>query len=199
MSSTASTPRSAADREGDAVKYAIFLRGVNVGGRGKLSMSDLRGALENAGFADVSTYLQSGNAVVSVPGRSAAAKVAGRVEAAIVTALGASPQLVVRTHRELTAVIDGNPFPAAAAEKPAWLHVFFLSAPPDPEAPIAQAKLGPDRYAFGDRCVYLHFVNSPGTSRSGELVCREALRPHEGAFATARNWNTVLAMADRTA
>lgn len=181
------------------MKYAIFLRGVNVGGRGKLSMGDLRDALEGAGFADVSTYLQSGNAVVSVPGRSSVAKVADRVESAIVTALGAVPQLVVRTHRDLLAVIDANPFATAAEEKPAWLHVFFLSAQPDPEVPIEQTRLGPDSYAFGDRCVYLHFVNSPGTSRSGEIVCREALRPHQGAFATARNWNTVLAMAERTA
>src|SRR5262249_21651827 len=110
---------------GAVVKYAVFLRGVNVGGRGELAMADLRDALEAAGFGDVATYLQSGNAVVGVPGRSSAAKVEDRVRAAIVTALGASPELVVRTHAELVALIDGNPYPAAADEKPAWLHLFF--------------------------------------------------------------------------
>jgi uncharacterized protein (DUF1697 family) len=181
------------------MKYAVFLRGVNVGGHGKLSMGDLRGALESAGFEDVSTYLQSGNAVVGVRGRSSATAVADRVKAAIVPALGATPELVVRTHAELAKVLDANPFPAAAEEKPAWFHVFFLSVPPDRKAAIDGAKLGPDSYAFGDRCVYLHYVNSPGRSRSGEIVCREALRAHPDGFATARNWNTVLAMAERTA
>jgi uncharacterized protein (DUF1697 family) len=181
------------------VKFAVFLRGVNVGGHGRLPMADLKTALEAAGFDEVSTYLASGNAVVSVPGRSSAATVEDRVREAIVTGFGASPELVVRTHRELATVIDANPFPAAAEEKPAWFHVFFTSVPPDPKAVIDPAKLGPDHYSFGDRCVYLHFVNSPGTSRSGEIVCREALRARKGAFATARNWNTVLAMAERTA
>jgi uncharacterized protein (DUF1697 family) len=181
------------------VKYAVFLRGVNVGGHGKLPMGDLRNVLEAAGFADVSTYLASGNVVVAVPGRSSVATVEDRVRQAIVTGFGAGPELVVRTHTDLVTVVEDNPFPAAADEKPAWYHVFFTSAPPDATAPIDAAKLGPDRYAFGDRCVYLHFVNSPGRSRSGEIVCREALRSTPGAFATARNWNTVLAMAERTA
>jgi uncharacterized protein (DUF1697 family) len=181
------------------MKCAVFLRGVNVGGHGKLPMGELRTALEAVGFGDVSTYLASGNAVVSLPGRAAPAKVAERVRDAIVAGFGASPELVVRTHAELVKVIDGNPFPAAADAKPAWYHVFFTSAQPDPAAVIDAAKLGPDSYEFGDRCVYLHYVNSPGTSRSGEIVCREALRPVKGAFATARNWNTVLAMAERTA
>ena len=181
------------------MKYAVFLRGVNVGGHGKLSMGELRGALETAGFADVATHLASGNAVVSLPGRRSTKSVADRVTTAIEAALGASPALVVRTHAELSAVIDANPFPDAATEKPSWFHVFFLSEQPDRKAAIDAEKLGPDAYAFGDRCVYLHFVHSPGTSRSGEIVCREALRKHPDAVVTARNWNTVLAMAAKTA
>ncbi len=181
------------------MKYAIFLRGVNVGGHGKLAMADLQTALGDAGFEDVSTYLASGNAVVSTTGRTSAAKVEERVRDAIVSTAGASPEVIVRTHAELRKVIDANPFPEAASDKPAWYHVFFLSAQPDRKASIDEDKLGPDSYAFGDRCVYLHFVNSPGRSRSGEIVCREALRATQGAFATARNWNTVLAMAERTA
>lgn len=181
------------------MKYAIFFRGVNVGGHGKLSMAELRDALEADGFDDVSTYLQSGNAVVGVPGRSSTAKIGERVRLALVNGLGASPELVVRTHAELTKVIDANPFPGPADEKPSWFHVFFLSEKPDRKASIDREKLGPDDYAFGDRCVYLHFVNSPGRSRSGEIVCREALRGHQDVIVTARNWNTVLAMAERTA
>lgn len=73
------------------MKYALLLRGVNVGAKTRLAMADLRAALESAGFEDVSTYLQSGNAVVSVPGRSSAAKVTDRVRAAFDAGLPWSP------------------------------------------------------------------------------------------------------------
>lgn len=47
------------------MKYLILLRGVNVGGQNKVSMADFKTSLENAGFYDVQTYINSGNAVVS--------------------------------------------------------------------------------------------------------------------------------------
>lgn len=181
------------------MKYAVLLRGVNVGGHGKLAMAELRTILTDAGFEDVSTYLASGNAVVASGGRANPAGVADRVRAALGAALDESPGVLVRTHSELTAVIQNNPFPAAAGEKPAWFHVAFLSAKPDPKARLDPAALAPDEYAFGDRCAYLHFVNSPGRSRLAEIVCREALRKHKDGVATARNWNSVLALAERTA
>lgn len=181
------------------MRYAVLLRGVNVGGRSQLAMSDLRGALEEAGFDEVSTYLQSGNAVVAAPGRAAPATVADRVRAALTGVLGASPGVVVRTGRDLAALVAANPYPDAVGE-PKFLNVAFLSEQPDPKAMLDPSALAPDEYAFGDRCVYLHYVGtSPGRSRLAEIVCREALRAHSGAIATVRNWNTVLAMAERTA
>lgn len=180
------------------MKYAVLLRGINVGGHGKLAMADLRTILSDAGFAEVSTYLASGNAVVATSGRAAPCAVAGRVREALTAARGESPGVLVRTHQELTAVIKANPFTAAAADKPSWFHVAFLSAEPD-GATLDPAALAPDEFALGDRCAYLHFVNSPGRSRLAEIVCREALRGQADAVWTARNWNSVLALAERTA
>ena len=116
------------------MKYAVFLRGVNVGGHGKLPMAELRTALEGAGFAEVSTHLASGNAVVAVPGRSSAATVAERVRDAITAAFGTSPEVLVRTHADLVKVIEANPFQEAAEDKPSWYHVFLLSEQPDRKA-----------------------------------------------------------------
>lgn len=47
-------------------KYVAFLRGINIGGKNKIAMSDLKTQFEGLGFADVSTYLNSGNVVFSV-------------------------------------------------------------------------------------------------------------------------------------
>lgn len=181
------------------MKYAVLLRGVNVGGHGKLAMADLRTILIGAGFDEVSTYLASGNAVVVASGRANPAGVADRVRDALVAARGDSPGVLVRTHQELTAVIEANPFTAAAADKASWFHVAFLSGQPNRKAALDPAALAPDEFAFGDRCAYLNFVNSPGRSRLAEVVCREALRGQTDATATSRNWNSVVALAERTA
>jgi uncharacterized protein (DUF1697 family) len=181
-------------------RYALLLRGVNVGGHRKLSMSDLRAVLSSLGHADVSTYLQSGNAVLTAP-RTTSAKVAQQVQDALAAELGVHTRVLARTHPELLAVIAANPFPAAAAEKPAWLHVAFLSAAPAAKAGAAldAAALAPDEFALGDRAVYLNFVTSPGRSRLAEIVTKAVLKGTPDAVATARNWNTVLKLADLTA
>ena len=181
------------------MKYAVLLRGVNVGGRSKLAMTAVRSALEGAGFADVSTYLQSGNAVVAVPGRSSTAAVHERVRAAFAGGLPWSPALVVCSGPELASIRASNPWPAAVAE-PKFLNVAFCSAQPDRRADLDPAAWAPDEWAFGDRCVYLHYVaTSPGRSRLAEVVCQEAFRGSPEAVVTVRNWNTVGALAERTA
>ncbi|HZE65241.1 MAG TPA: DUF1697 domain-containing protein, partial [Sporichthyaceae bacterium] len=108
-------------------RCAVLLRGVNVGGHGKLAMADFRAAIEAAGFTDVATYLNSGNATLSAPGRAAPAKVAAAIGAQLEADLGRPVGVLVRTHAQLIAVAAGNPYPA---EHPKWLHVLFCD--PDP-------------------------------------------------------------------
>lgn len=162
-------------------------------------MADLTSLLTALGHTDVSTYLQSGNAVLSAS-RTTAAKLATQVEAALAAELGVSTRVLVRTHPQLAEVVAANPFPNAAAEKPAWLHVAFLSAAPDVKAAAAldATALAPDEFALGDRALYLRFVNSPGRSRLAEVVAKAVLRGSPDAVATVRNWNTVLKLTELT-
>lgn len=177
--------------------YAVLLRGVNVGGRSKLAMTDVRAALEGAGFAHVSTYLQSGNVVVGPAGRSGPAAVRERVQAAFADGLPWTPAFVVRSGPELASVVAANPWPEAVDE-PKLLNVAFCTAQPDHRADLDPAAWAPDEWAFGDRCVYLRYVaTSPGRSRLAEVVCREAFRGMPDAVVTVRNWNTVVALAER--
>jgi uncharacterized protein (DUF1697 family) len=175
-------------------RYAVLLRGVNVGGQGTLPMADFRSALEAAGFTDVATYLNSGNATMIAPGRTSAARVTAVVAGHVAATVGRPVDLLVRTHAQLTETIAANPYPV---DRPAWLHVLFCEPKPDAGCTVPAQKLGPDGFTVGPGCVYLNFVTSPGRSRLADLVSKAALP--DGGVATARNWNTVLALAERTA
>lgn len=181
------------------MRYALLFRGVNVGGKTRFPMADLRAALEGAGFSDVTTYLQTGNAVVSAAGRTTAAKVAEQAREAITAHLPWTPEFLVFSGQEIAAVAAGNPWPEAVAE-PKLLNVAYTSTAPDPKAALDPAAWAPDEWAFGQRCVYLRYVaTSPGRSRLAEVVCREAFRSNSDAVVTVRNWNTVVALAELTA
>jgi uncharacterized protein (DUF1697 family) len=179
-------------------KYAVLLRGVNVGGHGKLAMTDLRRVLESLGYTDVSTYLQSGNAVITSDDDDPE-RVSRRIQESLLRELDMSPSVLIRTGAELTTVVTDNPFPEAAAQ-PKLLHVVFLSAQPDPEqvAAIDPGICPPDEFGVGDRAVYLRYAVSPGRSKLAELVLRQLLRGRPEVTATARNWNTVQALLDKT-
>lgn len=89
--------------------YAVFLRGINVGGI-NIKMADLRGALEEQGFAGVKTLLASGNVVVA--SRLGAAAVKNDVEACLRKAFGYDAWVVVLTADRVTALIEACPYPA---------------------------------------------------------------------------------------
>jgi uncharacterized protein (DUF1697 family) len=172
----------------------VLLRGVNVGGHGKLPMAQLRAAVEAAGYTAVATYLNSGNAALTAPGRVGPGEVAATIGARLERVLGRSVGLLIRSHAQLAATVAANPYPA---DKPAWLHVLFCDPDPDAGCVLPAHKLGADRFAVGPGCVYLNYATSPGRSRLADLVAKAAL-PH-GGVATARNWNTLLALVERTA
>ncbi|MEJ3747773.1 DUF1697 domain-containing protein [Actinomycetes bacterium KLBMP 9797] len=175
------------------MRYAVFLRGVNLGGSRALAMADLRRALESLGYTGVATHLRSGNAVITTDDEDPD-RVAATIHEALAAEVGLRSAVLVRTGPELAAVIKANPFPEHESE-PAKLHVAFLSAQPSTKA-FAALDLGryaPDEARLGDRAIYLWFPNGAGRSKLG--IPRLATM---GVEATARNWNTVLALAAKT-
>src|SRR5262249_14511756 len=93
-------------------RYAVLLRGINVGGNKKIAMADLRRLLEKLGFSEVSTLLQSGNAIVT--SQLSAAKAASVCEKGIEDAFGMSVRCLVLTGAQLRAVIDAHPMAGVA-------------------------------------------------------------------------------------
>jgi uncharacterized protein (DUF1697 family) len=162
-----------------------LLRGINIGSRQRVSMPELRSVLEELGYGNVRTLVQSGNVVFT--SRAAPATLEGKLEREIEARLGVDPKVVVRTRDELAAAIEANPFPVPA--NPKNLHVTFLSGEPDAEAvkKLEAADLGDDRVAFAGREIYVLYANGMGRSELAKQLGRAKL----GVAATDRNWNTV--------
>jgi uncharacterized protein (DUF1697 family) len=173
--------------------YAALLRAVNVGGKNRLPMAELRTELSARGLEDVSTVLQSGN--VLFHSAKAESAVAATIAEAIDKAFDLRVGVVVRTAEELETVAGRNPFLGSGRElDPATLHVAFLSARP---TAAAVATLDPDRsppdsFVVVDRDVYLQYPKGSGRSR----LTLDYLERRLGTQGTARNWRTVLRLAD---
>jgi uncharacterized protein (DUF1697 family) len=95
--------------------FVALLRAVNVGGTGKLPMSDLKRLSEKAGFRNVRTYIASGNVVAERDGAEAEAKVA--LEAELQAYAGKPVGVIVRTAAEMAKVVADNPFPDRSASR----------------------------------------------------------------------------------
>ena len=178
--------------------FILLLRGVNVGGRNRLPMADLRALVAGLGHGDVRTHLQSGNVVCT--GSGEATGVAERLSSALRDELGLSVPVVARTGAEWSALTAADPFGAGASAvvppDESSLHVTFLAAPPGPEQVAAlearASEFLPDRFAVVGPDVFLHV---PG--RYSETKLQNALLERVlGKVATTRNWRTVCALAE---
>jgi len=178
--------------------FIAVLRAVNVGGTGKLPMKELKAACEAAGLRQVSTYIASGNLVFAHDG---AADQAQAIIAAILRdQFGLTKNhTIIRTPDALARALEANPFPDAAAERPAGLMLQFLEATPPDGAAEALAKwTGPERLHLSGDHLYVDYVAGAGTSKLTPAFLERALK----VAGTARNWNTsrkLLEMANSSA
>ena len=181
--------RSESSVPGGEQRYVALLRGVNVGGKNKLPMADLRDIFAGVGCAAVQTYIQSGN-VVFEAGQDLAERVPGIVTQAIRQRFGYETVVVVRSGEELRQVADSNPFDTSG--DPRFLQVAFLEDTPGAEAVsrLDPKRSPPDAFAVQGRNVYLHYPN--GVARS--KLTNEYLASRLQTASTMRNWRTVLTL-----
>jgi uncharacterized protein (DUF1697 family) len=167
-------------------RYAVLLRGINVGRAKRVGMADLRALLTDAGFRDVATLLQSGNVVVESD--LSAVTVGSVVEQAIRERLELEVAAVVRTHDEFRAVVELDPLGDVAADGSRYVVAFMAEAPgASLEEALRSVDPGDDRYALHGRELY---VWCPHGQLDSPLMT--AVGNHRGGpVTTARNWNTV--------
>jgi uncharacterized protein (DUF1697 family) len=161
--------------------YVVLLRAVNVGGTGKLPMSKLKAMCEAAGHANVRTYIASGNAVFE--SRKAEARIKAELEAALAAYAGKPVGVLVRTAKEIAAVVASNPFAKAPSSK--TVAIFLDKAPPS-DALKGVTGRNREEIRLGAREIYVHYPDGIGKSK---------LRIPAAKLGTARNMNTVAKLA----
>ena len=169
-----------------------LVRGVNVGGRRSVAMTDLRDTASSLGLGDVRTVLQSGNLVFGASGRSPAA-IERALEAAIESRHGLPTDCFVRTAREWAALVRDNPFRAEARTDPGHLVLMCLKGASDAPAvkSLSAAITGSERVHAIGRHLYIVYPDGIGRSRLTGILIERTLNTR----GTARNWNTVLKLA----
>ncbi|MEV3869919.1 DUF1697 domain-containing protein [Streptomyces sp. NPDC049906] len=181
--------------------YAALLRGVNVGGHRKVPMAELRTVITELGYRDVRTYLQSGNAVFSVPTTAGEPPDTGAVAAVLGRGLaerfGFAVDLLVRDHAYLRSVVADCPFPVDGVDG-RHLHVTYLSkrVGDDRLAGLDRAAFLPEEFRLGDRALYLYAPEGLGRSALAAALARPAR--WKGVVTTSRNWNTVTRLVEMT-
>ena len=160
--------------------FIALLRAVNVGGKGKLPMSHLKDLCQDAGLGAVRTYIASGNVVFASD--KTEPEIKALLEDRLCAYAGKPVGVLVRSAKELAAVLKGNPFPTASPNRAVAIFL-NQSAPPDTLAGIT----GQDgeEVSVGAREIYVHY---------GDKMGRSKLRIPHTADGTARNMNTVAAL-----
>src|SRR5438270_12176818 len=148
-------------------------------------MPALRSLIEDLGYADVTTYIQSGNVVLT--SKDAAAKVGTGIRRAISNQFGIDVAVVVRSRQQLEKVVDGNPF-RKKGNDPATLHVVFLADKPkaDKVKVLTAGDWGADEVAVKGTEAYLHLPNGYGRAKLNNALVEKQL----GVAGTTRNWRT---------
>lgn len=164
---------------------AAFLRGVNVGGRGAIAMTELCALFEEIGLGPAKTLLQSGNVAFN-GGRKNGAQLERVLQTETAERFGSRTEYFVRDGKQLQSIIEDNPYAAQAKRDPARLVVFFLKENADRKTASAlrASYSGPETFEIAGSHVYVYYPQGQGRSKFK--------LPWLG---TARNWNTVLKVA----
>lgn len=176
-------------------KFVALLRGINVSGRNRVPMAELRTLCADLGWRDVETYIQSGNVVFAAAGKPGTHEAA--LEKAVAQAFGVSVPAIVRAGAKWPELIAGNPFAQAAEEEPNRLMLCLAKKPlldDAGEAIQARARDGEQVRQVGE-ALWIHYPGGAGTSKlSPSLLDRLA-----GSPVTARNWRTACKLSDMLA
>lgn len=174
------------------VTYLALLRGINVGGKNKLPMRDLRDTFVEAGCDDVRTYIQSGN-VIFRAAPSVAAELPVLIATRIAERFGYRTPVLLRTAEQLQDVLLNNPFLAMGAAEET-LHVLFLADLPsaDRVADLDPDRSPPDRFIVQGQEVYLQLPRGVANSKLTNAYFDSKL----ATTSTGRNWRTVTTLHD---
>jgi len=174
--------------------YIALLRGINVGGKNKVPMADLRSALEDLGLSNVATYIASGNVIFESDNRPGALQ--AQIEKALPKTFKLDSELVkvlVLSRKQLEAVVDNKPRGFGA--HPAEYHsdaIFLMGIDPAEAMLVFDPREGVDKVWAGDGVIYSQRLSAQRTkSRLGRIAGTPAYKSM-----TIRSWTTTTKLLD---
>jgi uncharacterized protein (DUF1697 family) len=175
------------------MQQVLMLRGINLGPTRRVPMADLRALFADAGYGNVRTYVQSGNVVLD--STATPAELERQAATLISDRFGFEVPVVVRTRRQLAAVVKLNPL-GDVADNPKRYQVSFLSAKPGAKTieMLQAAAVGQERVVAHGREIYAWHPDGVARSKLWNALAGKGLGP--GVIATARNWTTVVTLLE---
>lgn len=167
--------------------FVALLRGINVGGRNLIKMTELRACFESEGFRDVVTYIQSGNVLFSSR-ESARVKLISRIEEMLTAQFGYTASVVVRSRKQMEDVVARAPRGFGAAPTAYRYDVIFLKGPLVASVALRSVatKPGVDEAHAGEGVLYFsRLISKASQSQLSKLI---SLPIYQNM--TIRNWNT---------
>lgn len=174
--------------------YLALIRGINVGGRNKVPMAELRHSLQDLGFSDISTYIASGNVLLRSdrPATRAASLIENHLPSRF-SLDDPAVRVLVLGPDQLRAVIENKP--DGFGEQPDKYHsdaIFLIGIDAETAMPVFQPREGVDRVWPGDGVIYSERLSAERTrSRLGRIIGTPAYR-----WMTMRSWSTTTRLWD---
>lgn len=165
-----------------------LLRGINVSGRNKIPMAELRSLCGELGWAAVKSYIQSGNLVFRADDSSEALE--ATLEGAIERRFGLTIPVIVRPAAEWSAYLSANPFPEASQQEPNLVMLALSKASPrsDAAARLQERATGGERVVLVGDALWIHFADGAARSKLSPTLLDRLV----GSPVTTRNWRTVV-------
>ncbi len=167
------------------MRRVALLRGVNVGGKAKVPMAALKTVFEEVGAKNVATYIQSGNVAFTAP----AAVNAKKLESAIEKHFKLSVSVALRTHAQLAAIVEANPY-----KQTDLVHVAFLMGGKPKLSGIDAEPFAPETFTHVGNELFFYLPNGMGAAKLPAYVGRRI-----GVDVTVRNWRTVMKLIELSA
>ena len=169
------------------IKYIAFIRGINVGGKNKLKMAELREHLSSIGFINLQSYIQSGNLIFEYPTKLTHIEIETILENEIKSKFEIDTRVIVRTHKQLVEYVNMIPYSSEFPPEQFFLCILKNNVREIKNNPFDKPGKEDDEFRIFDDVVYLRIPFKSYLSKLSNNFFEKILK----SPATTRNWRTI--------
>lgn len=175
-------------------KKIAILRGINVGGKRKILMADLKLLFESLSFSNITIYIQSGNVIFENATELIEQEIADKIKQAILAKYKFDVPVIVMSSTYLINAVKNNPFYQKDVADINKLHLTFLKEKPIKEnlENVETYNYEPDKFVIMNKAVFVFCEGKYHQSKLTNNFFEKKLK----VAATTRNWKTVLKLVE---